>query len=103
MKDKAALALAYIAAFAAVGGGLFLLGCEFSCVEGFPLKILDEPDLWDQYLQVITGASSIISGWVFTLMLGKIQADNGRLREWEVRNTMVTEIVPLLLRQPRGG
>jgi len=85
VKKALTMGSAYLAAFAAVVAGLVLLGEEFSCVRGFPLGILDKPVLWDEYLQVATGASFIISGWVSTLMLGIISADSCQPSAWEQR------------------
>lgn len=85
MKKTLTMGSAYLTAFAAVVVGLVLLGEEFACVRGFPLGILDKPVLWDEYLQVVTGASFIISGWVSTLMLGIIRADSCQPSAWEQR------------------
>lgn len=85
MKNALAVGSAYLAAFTAVVVGLVLLGKEFSCVREFPLGILDKLVLWDEYLQVATGASFIISGLVSTLMLGFIRADSCQPSAWEQR------------------
>ncbi len=103
MKDKISLLLAYMVAGAEIGGGLYLLGGEVSCLNGFPHEILDRPFLWNEYLQVIMGAAAILSGWEFAFMFGKILSDNGRLRGYEVNKLVIRETAPLWRQLARGG